>query len=68
MKLCNQESEQKTYKDNKSRNKKSRLINQKVIQDKLMNNVYNYVTWLRKQQKNLRIKLVTFKNKNVKNL
>ena len=39
-----------------------------MIQDRLMNNVYNYVLWLRKQQKNLRIKLVTLKNKNVRNL
>ena len=52
----------------KSAHRKSRLINQKMIQDKLMNNVYNYVIWLREQQKNLRIKLVTLKNKNVKNL
>ena len=68
IKADNQESEQKMYEDNKSGHRKARLINQKMIQDKLMKNVYNYVVWLRKQQKNLRIKLVTLKNKNLRNL
>ena len=52
----------------KSSHRKSRLIYQKIIQDKLINNAYYYVIWLRQQQKNLRIKLVTLKNKNGRNL
>ena len=52
----------------KSGQRKARLINQKMMQEKLMKNVYNYVVWLRMQQKNLIIKLVTLRNKNVRNL
>ena len=40
----------------KSGHRQARLINQKMIQEKLMNNVYNYMVWLRKQQKILIIK------------
>ena len=40
----------------KSGHRKARLINQKMIQEKLLNNVYNYMVWLRKQQKILIIK------------
>ena len=58
----------KRMKITKSSHRKSKLINQKIMQDKLINNVYYYVIWLRKQQKNLRIKLVTLKNKNGRNL
>ena len=42
----------KRMKITKSGHKKSRLINQKLMQNELMNKVYNYVVWLRKQQKN----------------
>ena len=47
--------------------RKARLINQKKIQGKLFKKVYIDMIWLRKQQKNLIIKLVALKNKNVRN-
>ena len=37
----------------KSGHKKVRLLNEKVIKEKLMKKAYNYMAWLRKQQKNL---------------
>ena len=58
----------KPLKITKSSHRKARLVNQKMIQEKLMNSVYNYMVWLRKQEKNLIIKLITLKNKNVRNL
>ena len=47
--------------------RKARLIDQKKIQGKLFKKVYIDMIWLRKQQKNLIIKLVALKNKNVRN-
>ena len=47
--------------------RKARPINQKKIQGKLFKKVYIDMIWLRKQQKNLIIKLVALKNKNVRN-
>ena len=41
----------------KSGHRKARLINQKIVQEKFMKNVYNYIVWLRKQQKNLIINI-----------
>ena len=41
----------------KSGHRKARLINQKIVQGKFMKNVYNYIVWLRKQQKNLIINI-----------
>ena len=41
----------------KSGHRKARLINQKIAQEKFMKNVYNYIVWLRKQQKNLIINI-----------
>ena len=41
----------------KSGHRKARLINQKIIQEKFTKNVYNYIVWLRKQQKNLIINI-----------
>ena len=67
IKADNQESEQKTYEDNKIQ-VTERLIKEKMIQDKLMENVYNNAVWLRKRQKNLRIKFVTLNNKNVREI
>ena len=48
--------------------RKVRLIDQNMIQEKLVKKVCNVVVLLRKQQKNLKIKLVTLKNKNVRNI
>ena len=41
----------------KSGHRKARLINQKIVQEKFMKNVCNYIVWLRKQQKNLIINI-----------
>ena len=41
----------------KSGHRKARLINQKIVQEKFMKNVCNYIVWLRKQQKNLIISI-----------
>ena len=41
----------------KSGHRKARLINQKIVQEKFMKNVYNYIVWLRKQHKNLIINI-----------
>ena len=46
----------------KSGHKKVRLLNEKIIKEKLMKKAYNYMVWLKKEQKNLRIKLETLKN------
>ena len=46
----------------KSGHKKVRLLNEKIIIEKLMKKAYNYMVWLKKEQKNLRIKLETLKN------
>ena len=37
----------------KSGHKKMRLLNQKTIKEKLMSKTYNYMIWLRKQQKKI---------------
>ena len=37
----------------KSGHKKVRLLNEKIIKEKLMKKAYNYLLWLKKQQKNL---------------
>ena len=34
-----------------SGHKRVRLLNEKVIKEKLMKKAYNYMVWLRKQQK-----------------
>ena len=34
-----------------SGHKKVRLLNEKMIKEKLMKKAYNYMVWLRKQQK-----------------
>ena len=41
----------------KSGHRKARLINQKIVQEKFMKNVCNYIVLLRKQQKNLIINI-----------
>ena len=41
----------------KSGHRKARLINQKIVQEKFMKNVYNFIVLLRKQQKNLIINI-----------
>ena len=46
----------------KSGHKKVRLLNEKIIKEKLMKKAYNYMVWLKKKKKNLRIKLETLKN------
>ena len=58
----------KTYEDNKIRSKKSEIDQPENDARKVDEEVYNYMVWLRMQQKNLIIKLVTLRNKNVRNL
>ena len=41
----------------KSGHRKARLINQKIVREKFMKNVCNYIVLLRKQQKNLIINI-----------
>ena len=43
----------------KSRHKNVRLLNKKMIKEKLTKKDCNYMVWLRKQQRDLWIKLVT---------
>ena len=51
------------HKITKSRQKNVRLLNEeKMMTEKLMKKAYNYIFWLRKQRKNLFIKLATLKN------
>ena len=40
----------------------------KIIKEKLIKKAYNYTVWLKRQHKKLRIKLVTLKNLNARNL
>ena len=52
------------HKITKSRHKNVRLLNEEnMMTEKLMKKAYNYSVWLRKQRKNLFIKLETLKNK-----
>ena len=51
------------HKITKSRHKNVTLLNEeKMMTEKLMKKAYNYIFWLRKQRKNLFIKLATLKN------
>ena len=53
-----------------SGHKKMRLLNEKIIKEKLMKKAYNYMVYglFKKVTDNLRVKLVTLKNQNVRNL
>ena len=52
----------------KIRSQKGEIAQWKKRKEKLMKKAYNYMVWLSKEQKNLRIKILTLKNRYVRNL